>query len=79
MLGDFSMTSYTTGMKCGDAMNQIKSSAQFIIKGNIDSESDFNKIEWVTGADENGDASTTTTNPHSELTWTAVKTEMDKL
>ena len=73
------MTSYTTGMKCGDAMNQIKSSAQFIIKGNIDSESDFNKIEWVTGADENGDASTTTTNPHSELTWTAVKAEMDKL
>lgn len=73
------MTIYSTGMKCGDAMNKIKSSAQFIIKGDIDSESDFNKIEWVTGADENGDAVTTTTNPHSELNWTAVKAEMDKL
>ena len=70
---------YSTGMKCGDAINKIKSSAQFIIKGNIDSESDFNKIEWVTGVDENGDAITTTTNPHTELSYTAVKTEMDKL
>ena len=73
------MTIYSTGMKCGDAMNKIKSSAQFIIKGDIDSESDFNKIEWVTGADENGDAVTTPTNPHSELNWPAVKAEMDKL
>jgi len=70
---------YSTGMKCGDAMNKIKPSAQFIIRGNVDSESDFNKIEWVTGADEYGDAITTTTNPHAELTWTKVKEEMDKL
>ena len=70
---------YSTGMKCGDAINKIKSSAQFIIRGNVDSESDFNKIEWVTGADENGDAVITTTNPHSELSYTAVKAEMDKL
>ena len=52
---------------------------RFIFTGNIDSESDFNNIEWVTSADENGDAITTTTNPHSELTWTKVKEEMDKL
>ena len=68
---------YSTNMKCGDAINNLKPSAQFIITGNIDSESDFNKIEWVTGADENGDAITTTTNPHAELTWTAVKELMD--
>ena len=73
------MTIYTTAMKCADVINKIKPTAQFIFTGNIDSESDFNKIEWVTGADENGDAITTTTNPHSELTWTAVKEEMDKL
>ena len=73
------MTIYSTGMKCGDAMNKIKSSAQFIIKGDIDSESDFNKVEWITGEDEFGRAITTITNPHSELTWTAVKAEMDKL
>ena len=38
----------------------------------------FNDIDWVTG-EENGTAIVTKTNPHSELTWTAVKTEMDKL
>ena len=70
---------YTTGMKCGNAINKLKPSAQFVIRGNVDSENDFNKIEWVTGEDENGDAITTTTNPHSELTWTTVKEEMDKL
>ena len=70
---------YSTGMKCADAMNKIKATAQFIIRGNVDSESDFNKIEWVTGADENGDAITTTTCPHPEITWEAVKAEMDKL
>ena len=73
------MTIYTTAMKCANVINNMKPTAQFIFTGNIDSESDFNNIEWVTGADENGDAITTTTNPHSELTWTAVKTEMDKL
>ena len=70
---------YSTNMKCGDAINNLKPSAQFIITGNIDSESDFDKIEWVTGEDEDGDAITSTTNPHSELTWTKVKEEMDKL
>ena len=70
---------YSTGMKCGDAIKILKSTAQFIIEGNVDNENDFNKIEWVTGADENGDAITTTTNPHAELTWTKVKEEMDKL
>jgi hypothetical protein len=39
----------------------------------------YNKIEWVTGEDSNGIAITTKTNPHSEITWTKVKEEMDKL
>ena len=69
----------STAFKCADAIRILKTSAEFRFTGLIDSEDDFNKIEWVTGADENGDAITTTTNPHSELTWTAVKTEMDKL
>ena len=42
-------------------------------------EKDFNKIEWKTGEDSGGSAITTKVNPHSELTWTAVKAEMDKL
>ena len=41
-------------------------------------EEDFNKIEWTVG-EENGKAITTTTNPHSEITWELVKEEMDKL
>ena len=70
---------YSTNMKCSDAINNLKTSAQFIIRGNIDNESDFNNIEWVISEDEYGDAITTKTNPHSELTWTKVKEEMDKL
>jgi len=42
------------------------------------SEALFNTINWITGED-NGTAITTTTNPHSEITWAAVKAEMDKL
>ena len=50
------------------------------VKDNILTEDDFNNnIECVTGATENGSAITTTTCPHSEITWTALKTEMDKL
>jgi len=43
------------------------------------SEALFNTIDWVTGADEQNTAITTKTNPHSEVTWAAVKVEMDKL
>ena len=42
-------------------------------------EEEFNKIEWKTGEDSGGSAITTTTCPHSEITWTKVKAEMDKL
>ena len=42
-------------------------------------EEEFNKVLWKTGENETGEAITTTTCPHSELSWIAVKTEMDKL
>jgi len=42
-------------------------------------EEEFNKIEWNTGVDSGGSAIVTTTCPHSEITWTKVKEEMDKL
>ena len=46
--------------------------------GDILTEDDFNNINWITGV--NGDtAITTKSNPHSEITWTKLKTEMDKL
>jgi len=42
-------------------------------------EEEFNKVLWKTGENEIGEAITTNTCPHSEITWTAVKAEMDKL
>jgi nitrite reductase/ring-hydroxylating ferredoxin subunit len=39
----------------------------------------YNKIAWVTGADSNGIAITTNTCPHSEIDYSKVKTEYDKL
>ena len=57
----------------------LKPNVEATVSENINTEKDFNKVQWVTGVNENGTAITTTTNPHSEITWTAVKAEMDKL
>jgi hypothetical protein len=61
------------------AILTVKPNTQLTVNGDITSEEDFNKIEWTTGVDENGKAITTTNNPHTEITWTKVKAEMDKL
>ena len=61
------------------AVSILKSNVGLSFFGEITSQSDFNKIDWVTGEDINGIAITTNTCPHSEITWTKVKTEMDKL
>lgn len=70
-------------IKLHKALEVLKPNVQWTLIDDTDStsltEDLYNKIEWVTGEDSNGIAITTTTNPHSELTWTAVKTEMDKL
>jgi len=55
------------------AVETIKSSAKCAVIGDVTNETEFNNVQWEVGD------SYTTTNPHSELTWTAVKTEMDKL
>jgi len=60
------------------AIRKLKSDAEYVITGNVVTEEDFNNIDWVTG-ESNGIAITTKTNPHSDLSWSAVKTEMDKL
>tara|TARA_R100000687_G_C6352284_1_gene119425 strand:+ start:400 stop:615 length:216 start_codon:yes stop_codon:yes gene_type:complete len=62
--------------------------ALFILKPNVEAtlstendeitETAFNNVKWTTG-ENNGTAITTTTNPHSEITWTLVKAEMDKV
>ena len=61
------------------AIKTLKASAICSVNDDMQDENDFNKVEWITGEDEFGRAITTKTNPHSEITWTAVKAEMDKL
>ena len=68
----------TQNVKFNTAVNTLKSDVQMTWSGEINTEEDFNNIKWTTGED-NGIAVTTTTNPHSEITWTLVKAEMDKL
>ncbi len=65
--------------KCMKAIRTLRPNTECIIRRPINEETDFNTIEWVTGTDDTGGAITTTTNPHSELSWAAVKAEMDKL
>ena len=65
--------------KLVQAIMNLKSDAVFSINGKDGNEEEiFNNIDWVTG-EENGTAITTKDNPHSELTWTTVKAEMDTL
>ena len=64
------------------AVETLKPNATFSLNYNKETEMSevlFDTIDWVTGADGQNTAITTTTNPHSEITWTKVKTEMDKL
>jgi hypothetical protein len=67
--------------KFSTAINNLKANVEWTYNANnqLNSEEEFNKILWNTGVDSNGSAIQSTTNPHSELTWTAVKAEMDKL
>lgn len=57
----------------------LKSDVEMVFNSDINTEEDFNKVQWVIGKDENETVITTTTCPHSEITWTLVKAEMDKL
>tara|TARA_R100001015_G_C4569035_1_gene127408 strand:+ start:647 stop:856 length:210 start_codon:yes stop_codon:yes gene_type:complete len=65
--------------KFGTAILILKPNVEATWSDEISTEEDFKKVKWVTGVAENGIAITTTTNPHSEITWAKVKEEMDKL
>ena len=67
--------------KFSTAINNLKANVEWTYNANnlLNSEEEFNKILWNTGVDDNGSAIQSTTCPHSELTWAAVKAEMDKL
>jgi hypothetical protein len=61
------------------AIMTVKANVELTVNGDITSQEDFdNNIMWNTGV--NGDtAIQSSTNPHSDITYTKVKTEMDKL
>lgn len=62
--------------KLFNAIETLKPNTSLIFRDEKKSgvtEETFNTIEWEV------DGSFTTTNPHAELSWSAVKTEMDKL
>mgnify|MGYP003138392168 FL=1 len=61
------------------AVKILRPNTQMIWETPIETEENFNKVKWVTGVNSDNEAITTTTNPHSELSWAAVKAEMDKL
>lgn len=61
------------------AVRKLKADVEMAFNGEITNESEFNQVKWKTGEDSDGGMISTTTCPHSELSWSAVKTEMDKL
>ena len=69
--------------KFGTAIKNLKSNVEWSLNytesDTVITETLFNTIDWGTGKDSDNTAITTKTNPHSEITWTKVKTEMDKL
>ena len=61
------------------AVRTLKADTEMAFTGEITTEAEFNKLSWKTGEDSDGQLISTTTCPHSEITWTKVKAEMDKL
>ena len=61
------------------AIKTLKSpTPEYVFSGSMDNEKVFNSVKWKTGEDNNGMAILSDTFP-SEITWTKVKEEMDKL
>jgi len=67
--------------KFTDALNNLKPEAGFCYRGDYPmTEEKYATVEWATGVEADGEtAITTTTNPHSELTWAKVNAEMTRL
>ena len=68
--------------KFAQAMSNLKINTEYGLVGNHTetmTEEKYATIDWVTGVAENGTAITTKTNPHPELTWSKVNTEMQRI
>ena len=75
------MSRHENEVKFLTAIQNLKPDTGYVIRNKSpETEEEFNSnIEWVTGKTETDSAILSKTNPHSELTWTKVKEEMDKL
>ena len=60
--------------KLHKAIKNLKSTAEVSVSGDIETEADFNKIQWL-----QADNTWSTTIPHSEITWSTLSTEMTRL
>ena len=64
-----------SSIKFWKAIDNLKKGTQYKFTGDVPSnESSFNKINW-----KKDDGTFTTINPHSELTWSKVDTEIKRL
>jgi hypothetical protein len=75
------MSRHENEVKFLTAIQNLKPDTGYVIRNKApETEEEFNSnVEWVTGKTETDTAILSKTNPHSELTWTKVKEEMDKL
>jgi hypothetical protein len=64
--------------KLFNSIELLKPKTELTFSGEIVDENTYKTIDWKTG-EINGEGITTKTNPHAELSWVAVKAEMDKL
>ena len=62
-----------------EAIKILRPNTEMAWGGKIETEEDFNKVQWKIGEDEYLRMIYTTTCPHSEITWTKVSEEMSKL
>jgi len=63
---------------CKAVATLVSPTPEYTYQGNMDNETVFNSVKWKTGEDSNGSAVLSDT-PPSGISWSAVKTEMDKL
>ena len=67
-------------IKFAKAISALKDGTEYSYSGDAPTNAEeYEKINWKTGEDAGGSMISTTTNPHSELTWSKVSTKMTEL
>lgn len=75
------MSHFDLQEKFATAINTLKSNVEYVVYTKTpETEEEYNSnVKWVTGKTETNKAILSDSCPHSEITWTLLKTEMDKL